>query len=97
VPSIRNLLCAALAASVLLSAPSAEARFGKRSDSSDSSDKKTHNATAVGDDDDDDDDDDGAPRQRSGSSGASFLVDLFFALFLNTHSAGQQPPTHVLR
>jgi hypothetical protein len=53
VSSIRNLLCAALAASVLLSAPSAEARFGKHSDSSDSSDSnqsKTHDASAVGDD-----------------------------------------------
>jgi hypothetical protein len=87
--SIRNLLCAALAASVLFSASSAEARFGKRSDSSDSSEsKKTHNATAVGDDDDDDDD---APRRRrsgsSSSSGASLLVDILFSLFLDTRPA----------
>ena len=88
--SIRNLLCAALAASVLFSASSAEARFGKRSDSSDSSgSKKTHNATAVGDDDDDDDDD--APRRRrsgsSGSPGASLLVDILFSIFLDTRPA----------
>lgn len=85
-PSIRNLLCAALAASVLLSAPRAEARFGKHSDSSDSSGSKgkTHNATAVGDDDDDDD----APSGRSsGSSGASLLVDLLFAIFVETRPA----------
>lgn len=63
--SIRNLLCAALTLGVLLSAPSAEARFGKRSRSSQSSDEKKthHDASAVGDDDDDDDD--------SGSSGGS--------------------------
>lgn len=83
--SIRNLLCAALAASVVLSASSAEARFGKHSDSSDSSDKpsKTHNATAVGDDDDDDDG--GSTRHHSsGSSGASFLLDLFLTLLIDT-------------
>jgi hypothetical protein len=90
VSSIRNLLCAALTASVLLSASSAEARFGKRSDSSDSSESKskTHNATPVGSDDDDDDD---APRRRSsrssGSSGASLLVDILFALFIETRPA----------
>jgi hypothetical protein len=85
VSSIRNLLCAALAVGILFSAPSAEARFGKRSSSSDSSKSKTHSATAVGDDDDDDDDDD-APRRRrsSGSSGASFLVDVLFSLFVHT-------------
>jgi len=86
VSSIRNLLCAALAASVLFSAPNAEARFGKRSsDSSDSSDKpsKTHKATAVGDDDDDDDG--GSTRRRSsGASGASFLLDLFLTLLVDT-------------
>jgi hypothetical protein len=88
VSSIRNLLCAALAASVLLSASSAEARFGKRSDSSDSSESKskTHNATPVGSDDDDDDDD--APRRRSsGSSGASLLVDILFSLLIETRPA----------
>lgn len=85
--SIRNLLCAALAASVLFSAPNAEARFGKRSsDSSDSSDKpsKTHKATAVGDDDDDDDDGGSTRSRSSGSSGASFLLDLFLTLLIDT-------------
>lgn len=83
--SIRNLLCAALAASVLFSASSAEARFGKRSDSSDSSDKpsKTHKATAVGDDDDDDGGG-STRRSSSGSSGASFLVDLLLTLLIET-------------
>lgn len=88
--SIRNLLCAALAASVLFSASSAEARFGKRSDSSDSSEKssKVHNATAVGDDDDDDDDDGGSTSRRSsGLSGASFLVDLLVTLLVETRPA----------
>lgn len=83
--SIRNLLCATLAVGVLLSAPSAEARFGKHSDSSESSDnsKKTHNATAVGDDGDDD-----APRRRHRSSSkAAFLVDLLFTLFVETRPA----------
>ncbi|HYI00045.1 hypothetical protein [Hyalangium sp.] len=85
--SIRNLLCAALAVGILFSAPSAEARFGKHSSSSDSSDSKSHKATAVGDDDDDDDDD--APRRRrsGSSSGASFLLDVLFALILDTRPA----------
>ncbi|MBN1208910.1 MAG: hypothetical protein JXB05_28890 [Myxococcaceae bacterium] len=90
-PSIRNLLCAALTVGVLLSAPSAEARFGKRSTSSESSDKKTHDASAVGDDDDDDDD---APRSRSSSAG-SFLVELLFAIFLEARvgtSVSTPPP-----
>jgi hypothetical protein len=83
VPSIRNLLCAALVAGVLFSAPSAEARFGKRSNSSESKEKdKTHDASAVGDDDDDDDDDRGS---SGGSSAASsFLVDLLFAIFVDS-------------
>ncbi|WP_224362704.1 hypothetical protein [Hyalangium versicolor] len=82
--SIRNLLCAALAVGVLLSAPQAEARFGKRSNSSESSnnDKKSHKATAVGDDDDDDD----KPRRRRSSSGL-FLVDLLFTLLVDTRPA----------
>jgi len=86
VSSIRNLLCAALAAAVLFSAPSAEARFGKHSDSSDSSEKKskTHKATAVGDDDDDD-----APRSRRrvSSSGLSFLTDVILTLLVDTRPA----------
>src|SRR5437868_6019589 len=86
VSSIRNLLCAALAASVLFSASNAEARFGKHSDSdsSDSSDKssKVHNATAVGDDDDDSGG--SSSSHHSGSSGASFLVDLILSLLIDT-------------
>jgi hypothetical protein len=88
VSSIRNLLCAALAVSVVLSASSAEARFGKHSDSSDSSDKpsKVHNATAVGDDDDDDDG--GSTRHHnSGASGASFLLDVLLTLLIDTRPA----------
>jgi hypothetical protein len=90
VSSIRNLLCAALAAAVLFSAPSAEARFGKHSSSSDSSEKKkkskTHNATAVGDGDGNDD----APRRRrrvSTSSGWSFLADVLLTLLIDTRPA----------
>jgi hypothetical protein len=96
VSSIRNLLCAALAAAVLFSAPSAEARFGKRSSSSDSSEKKkkskTHKASAVGADDDDDD----APRRRrrvSGSSGWSFLADVVLTLLIDTRPAVYVAPT----
>lgn len=92
--SIRNLLCAALAASVLLSASSAEARFGKHSDSSDSSDNssKVHNATAVGDDDDDDDGG-STSGHSSGSSGASLLVDVLLTLLFDTRPAvAYMPP-----
>jgi hypothetical protein len=79
VSSIRNLLCATLAVGVLLSAPRAEARFGKHSSKSSSSkSSKTHSASAVGSSDDDDD----AP--RSHASAASFLVDVLFALLIDT-------------
>ncbi|WP_224244911.1 hypothetical protein [Hyalangium gracile] len=91
--SIRNLLCATLAVGVLLSAPQAEARFGKRSDSNESSkSNKTHDASAVGDDDDDDDD---APRRRRRSSGASagsLLVDLLFAVFVDVRPTAYVAP-----
>jgi hypothetical protein len=86
VSSIRNLLCAALAASVLLSAPSAEARFGKHSDSSDSSDSnqsKTHDASAVGDDDGNQKK--SSRRHSHASAGASFLVDLVLTLLTPPH------------
>jgi hypothetical protein len=95
VTSIRNLLCAALAVGVLLSAPSAEARFGKHSDSSDSSsdNKKTHSASAAGAD---------HSEHHSGShhhssSAASFLVDLFISLLVDTspdvaYVAPEPPP-----
>jgi hypothetical protein len=79
--SIRNLLCAALAAGLLFSAPSAEARFGKSSSDS-SDDKKPHRASAVGDDDDDDKSSGGSSSSHSYSAG-SFLVDLLFAIFVN--------------
>ncbi len=83
--SIRNLLCATLAVGVLLSASRAEARFGKHSDSSDSSNStksKTHNATAVGDNDSKQDD---SPRRHS--SAGLFLVDLLLELILDTRPA----------
>ncbi|MDY7230054.1 hypothetical protein [Hyalangium rubrum] len=89
-PSIRNLLCAVLTIGVLLSATSAEARFGKRSDSSESSkDDHEHDASAVGDDDDDDDDDHKSERRHSDaprfrSSSGSFLVDLLFSILLDS-------------
>jgi hypothetical protein len=89
--SIRNLLCAALIAGVLFSAPSAEARFGKRSEPSETNDSKEHDATAVGDDDDDDDHEsrgshDGGSYSGSRSSG-SFWLDLLFAIFVNSSSS----------
>ncbi|MCP3140010.1 hypothetical protein [Pyxidicoccus xibeiensis] len=72
-PSVKSLLCAALAAGVLLGSASAEARFGKRSSSSGgnkdggsrpSRDERprTHRATPVQQEPKDDDDD--APRRR---------------------------------
>ncbi len=87
--SIRTLLCAVLIGGVLFSAPNAEARFGKRSNPSKSSSKSddTHDASPVGSDNDDDDDDDsGCCRDtpRSHSSSGSFLVDLLFAIFVDS-------------
>ena len=91
--SIRNLLCALLVAGVLFSAPSAEARFGKRSESTEKQDDdKPHDASAVGDDDDDDD----KQEHHGGGSGGgggrtyytrpsgSFWVDLLVAIFVNS-------------
>lgn len=84
--SIRNLLCAALAAAVLLSAPSAEARFGKRS--SDSSEQKSNSGNS-----------DDAPRRshRRKSSGWGFLADVILTLLVETRpvvyaSAPPPPP-----
>jgi hypothetical protein len=93
VPSIRNLLCAALVASVLFSAPSAEARFGKRSDSSESKKKdKTHDASAVGDDDDDNR---GSSGRSSSSSAGLFLLDLLFAVFVDSRPSTYVPAAAV--
>lgn len=96
-PSIRNLLCAVLVAGVLFSAHSAEARFGKRSESSESKDDdKPHDASAVGDDDDDDKEEKrgsgGGGRYYSRSSG-SFWVDLLVAIFVNSSSSGHAAPS----
>jgi hypothetical protein len=90
--SIRKLLCAALAAGVLFSAPSAEARFGKRSESSEKSDSKEHDATAVGEEDDDDDNRSSRSSSGGGSyaaprSSGSFWLDLLFAIFINSGSS----------
>lgn len=69
-------MCAGLLSGLLLAAPDAEARFGKRSSSSSSdsgsrssSKSKTHEATAVGDEDSggDDDDDDNSSSSSSSS------------------------------
>lgn len=75
-------MCAGLLSGLLLAAPDAEARFGKRSSSSKSSSSgsksRTHEATAVGDEDsggDDDDDDSSASSSSSsyrGSRGGGF-------------------------
>ncbi|HYO66402.1 MAG TPA: hypothetical protein VEU33_09995 [Archangium sp.] len=59
-PSFRQLLCTSLASSLLFTAGTAEARFGKRSDSSSSSSDKVHDASPVGSSDND-----------SGSGGSS--------------------------
>jgi hypothetical protein len=86
VSSIRNLLCAAFAVCMLLSASSAEARFGKHSDSSSSSDSKstTHDASAVGDSGKHGD----SPRRHHASaSAAAFLVDLLVDVILDSHPA----------
>lgn len=85
--SIRNLLCAALAAAVLFSAPSAEARFGKRS--SDSSEQKSHSSSGDNDD---------APRRshRRKASGWAFLADVILTLLVDTrpvvYAAAPPPP-----
>jgi hypothetical protein len=90
--SIRNVLCAVLMTGVLFSAPSAEARFGKRSEPSEKSDSKEHDASAVGDDDDNDSSSGGgggsyvSPSRRSSGS---FLVDLLFALLIDSRSSRQ--------
>lgn len=96
--SIRNLLCAVLVTGVLLSAPSAEARFGKRSESTEQKDDDTpHDASAVGDDDDD------KQEQRGGGGGGrsyyntrssgSFWVDLLVAIFFNSRPSGHPTPS----
>lgn len=76
-PTSRTLVCAGLLSGLLLAAPDAEARFGKRSSSSSSSSdsksssssSKTHEATAVGDEDSGGDDDD----DSSSSSSSSYI------------------------
>jgi len=62
--TLKNLLCAALAASLLLPAAEAEARFGKRSTSSDSDKEKKEKKEKKNDDDDDEDE-----KQEKRSSG----------------------------
>jgi len=94
--SIRNLLCAVLVAGVLFSAPSAEARFGKRSDSSEKDDSKEHEATAVGEEDSNGDNESSSSSGGGGGgsyyaprSSGSFWVDLLFAIFVNSSSSSQ--------
>jgi len=95
--SIRNVLCAALVAGVLFSAPSAEARFGKRSESSEKNDSKEHDATPVGEDDDDDDHESrggySGGRYAAPRSSGSFWVDLLFAIFINSSASRQVSPS----
>jgi len=84
VSSTRAVLCGVLALGVVLTTLPAEARFGKRSSSDESSDeKKVHNATPVGQDDDDDDDDDSGSSYSSSSSSSDVfaLVDFFTLIF----------------
>jgi hypothetical protein len=99
--SIRNLLCAALVAGILFSASSAEARFGKSSESSESKDdSRVHDASAVGDDDDDDDDQESSGGNHGGSyspprrhSSGSFFVDLLFALLVDSSPSRSAAPS----
>ena len=89
--SARAVLCGVLALGVALTSLPAEARFGKRSSSDDSSDeKKVHNATAVGDDDDDDDSGSGSGSGSSGSGSysSSSDVDVFVDLFALIFTVG---------
>ena len=80
--SARAVLCGVLALGVALTSLPAEARFGKRSSSDDSSEgKKVHNATAVGQDDDDDDDDSSSGSSSGYSSSGSADVGAVFDLF----------------
>ena len=91
--SIRNLLCAALVAGVLFSAPSAEARFGKRSESTETKDDKKHDASAVGDDDDKQEQHSGGGGTYYSRSSGSFWVDLLVAIFFNSGSSGHPTPS----
>lgn len=98
VPTLRNLACTGLIAGLLLAAPDAEARFGKRSDSSKSESKKskTHEATAVGDEDSDGDRDD-RPSRRSKRAprhhrGGPSLLDIVFGFL----APPPPPPTYVV-
>jgi hypothetical protein len=83
------VLCAGLVLGSLLIASPAEARFGKRSTSSENSndDKKVHEATAVGEEDSDGDDDSssGGGSYGGGSSSSSVVaVDFFSYIFFNS-------------
>jgi hypothetical protein len=79
-----------LALGVVLTGLPAEARFGKRSSSDESSDeKKVHDATPVGQDDDDDDDSgSGSGSSGSGSYSSSSDVDAFVNLFALIFAVG---------
>jgi len=69
VSSLRNLLCAAAAVGLLFSSSTAEARFGKRSNSSDSEKKEKKEKKQDKDDDDDDE------KQSSGRVHDATAVD----------------------
>jgi len=87
--SARAVLCGVLALGVVLTGLPAEARFGKRSSSDDSSDeKKVHNATPVGQDDDDDDDSGSGSGSGGYSSSSSTDVDVFVDFFALIFSVG---------
>lgn len=80
-PTLRQMLCAALASGLLFTPGTSEARFGKRSSSSNSSSSsKVHDATPVdSSSSDDDDDDDSSSDSGSSDSGGSIitLISLF--------------------
>lgn len=79
--SIRNLLCATLAVGVLFSAPRAEARFGKHSNSSSSS------SSSSGKSNDSSSSSGSSSHHHSSSSAALFLVDLLLDLLVDAHPA----------
>ncbi|QSQ22119.1 hypothetical protein JY651_44465 [Pyxidicoccus parkwayensis] len=87
---LRAVLCAALALGLVLGPGSAEARFGKRSNSSDSKkdDDKGHEATAVGEDSDDDRHDDDRPRRRHRNTSHFTDVDATVGFFAFIFSGG---------
>lgn len=97
-PTLRQLLCASLASSLVLSAGTAEARFGKRSSSSSS---KTHDASPVGSSDDDDSGGSSSGSSSGSSNAVNAVGTILDMLFFVAHVAdaaerasSHEPTTH---